>query len=369
MISGNDRLLVDRIYEAAVVPELWPAVFDDLGGVAGCDKTGMFVMDVGRRQPVKGGVFNERGKDAAKICFDEGWISRSTQAAKIISISDPRFFGDLEIFTREEIDNDPYYQEFLRPHGLSWGAGTFIDGPTHDKIIVTTHRAYEHGPLESAQIGALTALRPHLSRAAFLSARLELERMDAATQALARLGLPAGCLNRRGRLVLANGPFESLIPDTFADRQDRLRIAERRSDGRLGELISEAGAGASGGGTMLVRSEDGKARFIVHLLPIARSSRSIFTEIDWLVVALPVNGRRGIRSGVLEGLFDLTSSEARIAREIAAGADLFQVASVTGYTRETVRSYLKNVFLKTCVNRQSELLNLLSLISMDREPE
>jgi len=369
MMSGSERLSVDRIYEAAMVPELWPAVFDDFGAVAGCDKAGMFVMDVGRPQPVKGGVFNERGQEAARICFDEGWIGRSTQAAKITTIPDPRFFGDLEIFTREEIDNDPYYQEFLRPHGLSWGAGTFIDGPTHDKIIVTTHRAYERGPLEPAQIAALTALRPHLSRAAFLSARLELDRMSAATQALARLGLPAGCLNTQGRLVLANGLFEALMPDPFADRRDRLRIVERGGDMRLGELIAQAGTGASGGGTVLVRADDGKARLIVHLLPVVRSSRSIFSDIDWLVVALPVNGRRGIRSGVLEGLFDLTVSEARIAREIAGGANLLQVATATGYTHETVRSYLKAVFAKTGVNRQSELLNLLSLIGMEREPD
>ncbi|WP_462120125.1 helix-turn-helix transcriptional regulator [Methylorubrum extorquens] len=63
---------------------------------------------------------------------------------------------------------------------------------------------------------------------------------------------------------------------------------------------------------------------------------------------------------VLEGLFDLTPAEARVARGITGCRTVEQIATKFGTSPQTVRSQLKNVMANTGVNRQAELVSLLS---------
>ncbi|MBF0093163.1 MAG: DNA-binding response regulator [Alphaproteobacteria bacterium] len=58
-------------------------------------------------------------------------------------------------------------------------------------------------------------------------------------------------------------------------------------------------------------------------------------------------------------LFHLTASEARLAHVLASGQDVKEAARSIGITPSTARTYLKAIFMKTGVNRQSELIRLL----------
>lgn len=58
-------------------------------------------------------------------------------------------------------------------------------------------------------------------------------------------------------------------------------------------------------------------------------------------------------------LFHLTPSEARLAHDLASGHDVKEAARALGLTPSTARTYLKTIFQKTNVNRQSELIRLL----------
>jgi DNA-binding CsgD family transcriptional regulator len=64
---------------------------------------------------------------------------------------------------------------------------------------------------------------------------------------------------------------------------------------------------------------------------------------------------------VLEGLFDLTTAEARVARAISVGQSVNTIAAENSVSLETVRSQLKSVMQKTGTHRQSELAALLGL--------
>lgn len=62
---------------------------------------------------------------------------------------------------------------------------------------------------------------------------------------------------------------------------------------------------------------------------------------------------------IIGPLFDLTRSESRLAAEIASGATLDMAAENLGLTVSTVRTYLKQIFLKTGTSRQAELVRLI----------
>ena len=67
---------------------------------------------------------------------------------------------------------------------------------------------------------------------------------------------------------------------------------------------------------------------------------------------------------VLTALFDLTPAEARIARKIAEGRTVKEIADAGNLSVETVRGQLKTVLAKTGVDRQTDLALLLTGLAL-----
>lgn len=64
----------------------------------------------------------------------------------------------------------------------------------------------------------------------------------------------------------------------------------------------------------------------------------------------------------LQRRLGLTLAEARVARRLAAGADLWSIAQQLEITRETVRTHLKRIYSKTGTCRQAELVALVGRV-------
>jgi DNA-binding CsgD family transcriptional regulator len=92
-------------------------------------------------------------------------------------------------------------------------------------------------------------------------------------------------------------------------------------------------------------------------------ARDIFTDAAGLIVVTPLASPRAPAAAVLEGLFDLTPAEARVASALTGGATIREISRQIGIGEETVRSQLKAVFEKTGTRRQAELVGLLGGIA------
>ena len=76
-----------------------------------------------------------------------------------------------------------------------------------------------------------------------------------------------------------------------------------------------------------------------------------------LVVLGQERGDTGLRDLLLEA-YGLTLAEQRLARRLLAGMSLNDAAAATNLSISTARSYLKRIFTKTGINRQSQLIAL-----------
>ncbi len=187
-----DVKLTDRIYEAAVVPELWPDVLE--GNVergrrrrrrlftANCEQMG-WTTSPGLRD-----LFTEFVRD--------GWAAINPRPVRLGTANHAGFVRDSDFFTNEEMDSDPVYG-FYRKNGIGWATGTMLDTPSGDSIVFSFERAYDKGPVPIEIVQRFDQLRPHLARGALLTSRLGLERAKAMATALQSLGLP-GALLRGG---------------------------------------------------------------------------------------------------------------------------------------------------------------------------
>lgn len=353
----ND-LLLDQIYEAAVLPELWPDVLTEIGKVAGAWGAALFIME-------RPHSMNFAATENYRPCIEK-FVTVADQAnnprpQRALERKHAGFLSDLDLCTIEELQADPIYTRMLYPSGISWTAGTVITVPSGDFLIFDIVKSSKQTPFEKAEIAALDKLRPDLARAALLSARLGLQRACNTVDVLDAIGLPAALLNRSGRVVAENSLFEQVMGPLQITAYDRFRFKDKSKD----QILQHALHNMENNQSTCVKSipvtaTEETTATILHILPIRRAAHDIFNSASVLLIATPVLAPNAPMAELLHGLFDLTASEARVARSLAGGTTLTQIASQLGLSRETVRTQLKSVLAKTGTSRQSELVGLLS---------
>lgn len=350
--------LIDEIYEAAAVPELWPAVLANISTIPGAVGGALFATDMRNTN----WIASDSIRDRFERFIREGWMARNPRPVRLAALRHAGFATDLDTFTLEEMDAEPVYVDFFRKVGVGWAAGTTFPMPSGDNIVFTFERAYDLGPVSQQAVAALDQLRPHLGRASLLAWRLGLRRAQAMTDALQAVGLPAGVLRGAGRVQATNASFDALIPKRLQDRRDRLALTNAQADKLLGEALRRLSlsAGASGVQSIPVPSTGDDVPIVVHLLPVRRQAHDIFSQASTIVVVMPVDKANVPSAEILEGLFDLTPAEARTARAIAEGLAVADIAEQSKVSVETVRTHLKAALAKTGLNRQAELAAMLA---------
>jgi DNA-binding CsgD family transcriptional regulator len=349
--------LLDRIYEAAAIPELWCGVMADFARMAGAKEAVLIVSRGPEFVKWLASSPDFQGIPGEHFAFEGG----PERTRRLLAKQHAGFLTDLDVYTAEEMAQNPMFRDFLIPRGYGIGVATAIPVPSGDTIIVHAEGEHARGAASHETIARLDPLRPHFARAALLSARLELERAHAAAQALKVLGLPGAVLGRGGRILAANELLAAMIPDVVQDRPSRFALANATADGLLADAIAQAEAfvGAAVGSIPIPASEE-RPPMIVHVLPIRGVAHDIFGSAIAMVVVTPVVPREVPTANVIQGLFDLTPAEARLAEAIASGSQPREAATRLGIAEQTARTTLKQVFSKTGVGRQADLVALLN---------
>jgi DNA-binding CsgD family transcriptional regulator len=178
---------------------------------------------------------------------------------------------------------------------------------------------------------------------------------------LQALGLPGAMLRGPGGVFAANGRFDALMPSLFQDRTQRVTVMDVAADALLAEALGSLSlANSRTVNSLPVAATAGHVPMVLHVIPVRGSARDIFTQATALLVVTPVDRAAVPTAEVLQGLFDLTPAEARVARGIGQAETIDTLADATGVNRETVRSQLKAVLSKTGLSRQQELVSLLA---------
>lgn len=353
--------LIDRIYECSFVPELWPDVLDELARLVDARGGQLFAV----RDKVMSWITSANLTETFEAYVSQGYFARCGRKVCLFTQNQPSFLAEHDYWTPEQLDTNEIYRDFFRPRGLGWSACTGLAMPTQDNVVFTIERNYERGPVEREKIDALNELRPHLARAALIGARLSLRSAQGASETLAAMGLPALVLDADGTVVQAN--------DLMADFQDllhwrvqnRIALSDNQANALLWAAMPALDSSAQASvHSFVLRGKDGVATNVAHILPIRRSAHDIFARAYALLVVTPLTARKAPPVELLRSLFDLTVAEARVARGLASGQSLDDLATSGGVSRNTVRTQLQQVLEKTGCTRQAEVTALLSNVAL-----
>ena len=351
-----DTGLLDRIYEAPFAPELWPTILDDLSRIADARGGHLFVAD--------GKIVNWTASDIMRGSMERfiagDWLQRGERLTRLITARHAGFLTEPDIYAENERQADPIYRDLLIPVGLGWAAAMGITLPTGNVVCLCLEREGRRGPVEPALIAELDMLRPHLARSALLSARLQLERARTATESLARIGLPAVAMDNLGKVLSANAAMEALTTHVRWRPFDRMSLKDPSADA----LLQQAVQGLERGGdapvrSFALRSPDAEASLVAHVVPFAGSARDIFVRCAAILVLTPVALPNAPPAELIRSLFDLSPAEARVARHLAAGATVAEIAATDQVSSNTVRTQVRGVLEKTGCRRQAEIVALL----------
>lgn len=347
--------LVEGIYEAAIIPEYWPRVLEQIGNLADGDAASLiaFGQDGGLRY-------------VTTKSYEAAFTDYATNGASLPNIRPQRalermpmaFAHDLEVCSQAELDADPVYVRFARPYGFSWTAGTVVPVPSGDLIVYDIAKSTKKGPFTRAAMERLDPFRPHLARAALLASRLRLQAAKAATEALDILGLPAAVVGRNRAVLAANESMLALAPRVKIGAFDRIYLQAKAADDLFAAALSTPSF--NGVRSIPLAATETASAIVAHVVPVRRAAGDIFARANVLVLCTPVTAPSAPLTEVLTGLFDLTPAEAKIARGISVGRSVEDLAASYGISRETVRSQLKSLMMKTGTSRQVELAVLLS---------
>ncbi|MGV7219594.1 helix-turn-helix transcriptional regulator [Bradyrhizobium sp. UFLA05-112] len=357
--------IVDRIYEAAVIPDLWIDILDRIAAIARCD--GGILIAADPDQNVRA-VSSDCLSPMLRAFIDEGWMRQNIRASRLAPLNYSGFVVDLDLVTPEEAETDPFYVDCLRKFGGGVGTGTVIPAPSGDLIIFNIERSHKKGFVDREVLPVLDTLRPHLARSALLAVRLGLERARAMTETLSKLALPGAALDANGRVLSANLLLEQMGAQFKSAAGGRLIISHHRSHDLFRAALEALGgrdAEARAYSFPVPANGDGPA-CVAHMLPVRRQARDIFSGASSVFVVTPLTNAKAPPAHVLNGLFDLSPAEAKVARGLVEGSSIEQIAKHSNLSRETVRNQLKSVLAKTGTGRQAELVSFLTSVHIGR---
>ncbi len=350
--------LVDRIYEAAVIPELWRDTCIALAQEI--DAYSAAILSVGTDSSYRW-ISTPKVRDLFQQFAESDARFGNLRPVRALERSPGIFTRDSDVLTPEEMAADPVLQQLVYPNGMKWTAGCVILEPSGHSVIFDLMRRAGTEPFSNDDIARLNVLKPDLARAAFMTSRLAFREAASVTSALSMVGLPAVVIGDSGMAIAMNAEMEALAPLVSTGAGNNLNISRPAAKVMLDDALARLRAGSVPPvqSIPIPASEEFPAT-ILHVLPVRRMARDVFGLSLALMVATPVGEVGPPDMRVLSGLFDLTPAEARLAREVAIGASMETAAATLGLSIETVRTYLKRVMAKTGTRRQAELAVLLS---------
>lgn len=234
----------------------------------------------------------------------------------------------------------------------------FLTALSSREQMIEGHRAgaddYLTKPIDYDLLRAMVAAR--LDQVA----RLRSARRDApSTVVLDRLAVGVVLLGEDGSVRHANRAAQDLARQAKIDLGPRM--GGEGEDGRkLVTLAKQVASGQVAEAALLL--ETGGRRLMVLGRPLGQAAGK-----DGIAAMLTISDperQQTLDAETLRQLFDLTPTEACVARLIAEGLRRDQVADRLDVSSTTVAFHLRNIFDKTGIRRQADLLGLVRSMPM-----
>lgn len=357
---AND--LIAMIYAALLKEASWQDFLDTLNGAYPGALSTLFFHELRGNTGAMAYVSGSEGRETALEEYESYYSNLNPWMRKVSITPVGRGIVGEEIVPRDMFNRSEYYNDYIRLNGLETGIGLTLYRDNFCYFLLSTltdDKDFERN-LDRADV--LTRIAPHLERVFryyrsgdFYAAALDLGEGIGDASAIGLIlvneDLRVVRTSAAGRRVLASGEPVGLdamgrVRFSNADLQSSLRLMlDHRRSGRGAEIVNDSTSA-------------------VRLIRVGAHRPVEFFAGP--IVAILVGGAHGDIKPALQDLISthaLSSAEARVFAGIVAGRSLMELAQAAGVKRETIRSQLKSIFVKTGTTSQTDLVRLAAGIS------
>jgi DNA-binding CsgD family transcriptional regulator/PAS domain-containing protein len=266
---------------------------------------------------------------------------------------------------------DEWYNDFILKGGVCDILGTKLHESSAHMVIVGLYRAVGDVNPDPWDLEAVRALMPSLRNAAALHLGL----IDIGYRSAIVRGrldhLAAGVMfaDTDGRIIETNRAAERIlrVADGLTMRDGRICARRNFETTKLAELIARATAATQGhpsAGCLLIGRDGGRPAYIVRVAPVTAGLAGYELPMAMILVSAPDENR--VSADELAELYGLSPAESRLAIAVAFGKRLSELAGEFGVQITTLRTQLSSVLKKCEVERQTDLVRLISNIPVVR---
>jgi DNA-binding CsgD family transcriptional regulator len=318
--------------------------------------------------------------DVAVMLFDlddnvVGYNHTYGNAYGLMEAGDIRHYEDVYWWcVRKEITDDPdlYVDpnqclERARSFRSSHGLGQFIVKHRNSKVYLSSHRIIPGIGKIMRRVDIIDKLT--------MKPNLLSDELVAITQSgdsfvsSGRTGIATAIVDEASRVLYANSLMDEFFrsSDTIKIQNGRVVGASRADTVLLHQVVREKSKvnALPGSASLRIAGADSGSYFLVSVFP--NFSAGIFdgTGLNGSATlhVIDPNVAGEIQPQILVKLFGLTLAEAKVATSLGMGRSVAETAKANNVSVGTVRNQLKSIFGKVGINRQTDLVRLMTNIS------
>jgi DNA-binding CsgD family transcriptional regulator len=274
---------------------------------------------------------------------------------------------DEDWFPKAEFTSTEYYNDFLGPQDIHSFVTVRLGRHSGVQSTLNITRPQHWAQFTRADLEIAERLHPHLIRAFNITRKLGAVRRETDDMASVfdRSAHGLFLLDADGRVRRANHVAERLAgePDGLRLTDQQLTARNPADARRLYALISTAGTrdpARRSGGSMALSTPGRRKPLSITVAPIGAERFAGFeTGPSILVCVTDLEAGVSLPEQKLRDLFALSWAETRLALAIFEGLTQKEAAERFGLSIHTIHVQLAQVFEKTGVKRQAELMRLM----------
>jgi DNA-binding CsgD family transcriptional regulator len=352
---------ITLMYDAALVGDGWLPVLDALSRAGG--SRGVVLMH-NRNRKLVAAIANRNIREPvdAYLSGKAPPNSRQTKLSYSHDVQDG-FRIDQDDYREEDMNYDPFYQDYLRPIGLFWHANARLRMEGSDEVAVSFKRELCRGAYETSDKAVLDHILPHMRAAARFAGCVFAAETRGWVRALQRRDRPIIEFNEMGYVRRQHGSLDE-INGPLLVRQSKLVAIRAEDQTKLESAIKIVVKPPYRQASVLLH-DLALNPYILQIIPSVGRARDVFISTIALGVLIgqPKRIVLSFDQSVAIDLFKLTPHEARVAALICAAHSTAEIARALDVTTYTIRFHLKSIFEKTCVRNRSELVLLFAMLN------
>jgi DNA-binding CsgD family transcriptional regulator/PAS domain-containing protein len=360
--------LIGYIYDAALDPTLWTRALERASSFVGGSSAVLYWHDVATERSAALHLFND-DPHYTRLYFEK-YLSMNPVFPAATFIEPGLIYTPTDLVPEAELFETRFHKEWVQPQGIADVVCVNLEKGTTSSSVLNILRHEAHGVADDAARQRMTLIVPHLQRAVAIGRLFDQSRTAQAvlTETLDNVEAAVFLVGPNGRIVFVNESGRAMLDEGALLRERRGLLAAMAPEaGRLlRDMLAAAENGdvaAGGDGVAIPLSASPHGRWFAHVLPLTSGDRQRAGSLYSAVAAVFVRGTSPASPPPLEALarlYKLTASEIRVLDAVMKVSGVRALADLMGLSQATVKTHLQNVFRKTGVARQSDLVKLIA---------